>query len=147
MLGLWRAGNNKNIVQLISFSRRQIALMTTGSQQAEARPLMFYPKYKLTDRILSQLTAVAEAKAVIERAKLLPKQELRLRRSALVRMTHASTKIEGNALNIRQVEAVAERKKVEAPARDIYEVENYLKALRFITKLVEQKSRFPRKLF
>jgi len=100
---------------------------------------MFQPKYKLTDRILLQLIAVAEAKAVIERAKLLPKQELRLRRSALIRMTHASTKIEGNALNIRQVEAVAERKSVNAPARDIYEVENYLKALRFITKLVEQK--------
>ena len=109
------------------------------SQRAETKPQMFQPKYKLTDRILLQLTAVAEAKAVIERAKLLPKQELRLRRSALVRMTHASTKIEGNALNIRQVEAVAERKKVAAPARDIYEVENYLKACRFITKLVEQK--------
>lgn len=85
------------------------------------------------------LTAVAEAKAVIERAKILPKQELRLRRQALIRMTHASTKIEGNALNIHQVEAIAQHKKIDAPARDIYEVENYLKALHYISQVVEKK--------
>jgi Fic family protein len=100
---------------------------------------MFTPHYTLTTRLVSLLTAIAEAKAVIEHAKLLPKQELRLRRQALIRMTHASTGIEGNALNIRQVEAVAERKKIDASARDVYEVENYLKALRYITKLVEEK--------
>jgi len=85
------------------------------------------------------LTAIAEAKSVIERAKILPKQELRLRRQALIRMTHSSTKIEGNALNIHQVEALYEHKKVDAPARDIYEVENYLKALHYISKIVEKK--------
>ncbi len=100
---------------------------------------MFNPRYKLTNKIVSMLTAIAEARSVMSRAKLLPKQELRLRRQALVRMTHASTKIEGNALNLRQVEAVAEHKKIDAPARDIYEVENYLKALRYISKVVETK--------
>jgi len=100
---------------------------------------MFNPQYKLTNKILNMLTAVAEAKAVIERAKILPKQELRLRRQALIRMTHASTKIEGNNLNIHQVEAIAQNKKIDAPARDIYEVENYLKALRYISKVVEKK--------
>jgi Fic family protein len=100
---------------------------------------MFKPQYKLTDKIVNMLTAIAEAKAVIERAKLLPKQELRLRRQALIRMTHASTKIEGNILNIHQVEQIVERKKVDAPARDIYEIENYLKALRYISKVVEKK--------
>lgn len=85
------------------------------------------------------LTAVAEAKAVIERAKLLPKQELKLRRQALIRMTHSSTRIEGNVLNLRQVEAVYDRKKIDAPNRDIYEVQNYLKALRYIGKVVENK--------
>ena len=53
---------------------------------------MFNPQYKLTNKILNMLTAIAETKAVIERAKILPKQELRLRRQALIRMTHASTK-------------------------------------------------------
>ncbi len=88
------------------------------------------------------LTSIAETKAIIGRARLLPKQELRLRKQALIRMTHASTGIEGNQLNIRQVEAVVERKKpIGAPVRDVYEVENYLKALRHISKVVEQKKK------
>ncbi len=100
---------------------------------------MFHPQYKLTNRIVAMLTAIAEAKAVIARAKLLPKQELRLRRQAWIRMTHSSTKIEGNILNIHQVEAVAARKRVDAPDRDIFEVENYLEALRYISQVVQKQ--------
>lgn len=107
---------------------------------------MFNPEYKLTNKIVNFLTVIAEAKVVIERAKLLPKQELRLRRQALIRMTHASTKIEGNALNLHQVEAIAQHKKIDAPARDIYEVENYLKALRYISKVVEKKQSITEKV-
>ena len=100
---------------------------------------MFKPQYKLTDKIVSMLTAIAEAKASIDRAKLLPKQELRLRRQALIRMTHSSTHIEGNQLNLHQVEAIYAHKKVDAPNRDIYEVQNYLKALRYIEQVVQKK--------
>src|SRR3990167_8908236 len=108
---------------------------------------MFNPDYKLTDKIVNLLTAIAEAKAVISRAKLLPKQEIRLRRQALIRMTHSSTKIEGNALNIHQVEAIVAHKKIDAPARDIFEVENYLEALRYISKLVQKKQPITEKIF
>ncbi len=108
---------------------------------------MFNPQYKLTNKIVAMLTAIAEAKAVIDRAKLLPKQELRLRRQALIRMTHSSTKIEGNALNIHQVEAIVAHKKIDAPARDIFEVENYLEALRYISKLVQKKQPITEKIF
>ena len=100
---------------------------------------MFKPQYKLTNKIVAMLTAVAEAKAAIERARLLPKQELRLRRQALIRMTHSSTHIEGNQLNLNQVGAVYAHKKVDAPNRDIYEVQNYLKALRYIEQVVQKK--------
>ena len=72
---------------------------------------MFNPKYKLTNNVVKMLTAIAEAKAVVERTKILPKQELRLRRQALIRMTHSSTAIEGNRLNIREVGAILARKK------------------------------------
>ena len=85
------------------------------------------------------LTAISEIKAVIERAKLLPKQELKLRRQAMIRMTHSSTHIEGNILNLRQVGDVYSHKKVDAPNRDIFEVENYLKALKYIAQVVEKK--------
>ncbi len=55
-------------------------------------------------------------------------------------MTHSSTAIEGNNLNIHQVEAVYERKKINAPDRDIYEVQNYLRALKFIEQITKKKS-------
>ena len=94
----------------------------------------------MTNKIVAALTHIAEAKAVIERAKLLPQAEVRLRRQALIRMTHSSTAIEGNELNLRQVEAVARGSKINAPVRDIYEVQNYLKALKYIEQIVKKKS-------
>lgn len=104
-----------------------------------ARVLMFTPRYTLTDKILRDLTAIAEAKGIIDRAKILPQHEVRLRREAAIRMTHHSTEIEGNRLNMRQVEALYAQKKVDAPERDIYEVKNYLRALKFIEKAVAKK--------
>ena len=100
---------------------------------------MFKPQYKLTDKIIDMLIAIAEARATIKRAKLLPKQELYLRRQALIRMTHSSTHIEGNQLNLHQVEALYAHKKVNAQNRDIYEVQNYLKALRYIEQIAQKK--------
>lgn len=100
---------------------------------------MFTPQYTLTDSIVSSLTAIAEAKAVIERARILPQQELRLRRQALARMTHSSTAIEGNALELYQVEALLAHKKVQAAERDIHEAQNYLNAMRYIEKIITAK--------
>ncbi len=96
--------------------------------------------------MVNALAAISEGKAVIERAKLLPKHELRLRRQALIRMTHNSTAIEGNILNILQVEALLANKKIDAPARDIFEVKNYLKALKYIEQVVEKKETITEKV-
>jgi len=100
---------------------------------------MLNPHYKLTTKIVKNLTDIAEAKGIIEKAKLLPKHELRLKRQAMIRMSHSSTAIEGNVLNIRQVEALYANRKIDAPARDIYEVQNYLKALQYIETFVKSK--------
>ena len=100
---------------------------------------MFDPKYKLNNKILSDLTAIAEAKGIIDRTKILPQQEFCLRRQALIRMTHHSTEIEGNRLNMKQVEALYAKKKIDAPDRDIYEVQNYLNALKYIEKVIAGK--------
>lgn len=98
---------------------------------------MFNPSYKITSKILGILTSIAESKSVIERAKILPQNEMKLRRQALIRMTHSSTEIEGNILNLEQVKAIAVHQKVDAPDRDIYEVENYFKALKYIEQVVK----------
>ena len=100
---------------------------------------MFKPKYKLTDKIVKMLVSIADAKTAIGRARILPKNELKLRRQALVRMSHSSTAIEGNQLNVYEVEALVKRKKIDAPERDIFEVQNYLKALKYIEDVVRKK--------
>ena len=100
---------------------------------------MFCPDYRLTNRLVAMLTDIAEGRILIERARLLPKQEIRLRRQALVRMTHSSTAIEGNILNIHDVEALLHQKPIDAPERDTYEVKNYLKALAYIEQIVTEK--------
>lgn len=100
---------------------------------------MFKPEYNLTNSIIKKLTEIAEARAIIESAKILPQQELKLRRQAIIRMTQSSTAIEGNMLNVNQVEALYANKKIDALERDIYEVENYLKALKFIDEVVKKK--------
>lgn len=100
---------------------------------------MFKPEYKLTDNIVSMLTSIAESKGVISRAKILPRNEIKLRRQALIRMTHSSTEIEGNALNLKQVEAIMANRKVDAPSREVYEVENYLKALKYIDQIISEQ--------
>jgi len=100
---------------------------------------MFKPEYNLTNKIVKNLTEIAEARVVIEGAKILPRQELKLRRQAIIRMTQSSTAIEGNLLNFNQVEALYANKKIDAPERDIYEVENYLKALKYIDEVVKKR--------
>ncbi|GMX58753.1 MAG: Dot/Icm type IV secretion system effector CoxFIC1 [Candidatus Microsyncoccus archaeolyticus] len=99
---------------------------------------MFSPKYKLNNKVISRLTSIAEARIIIEKAKLLPKQEINLRRQAVIRMTHNSTGIEGNILSLKQVESIVRGIKIDAPQRDIYEVENYLKTLKYITEIIEK---------
>ena len=108
---------------------------------------MFLPKYTLTDSIVQDLTSIAEGKAVIERAKILPTAEIRLRHQALARMTHSSTAIEGNILNLRQVEDLAAGKKIEASRRDIFEVENYLQAMKYIKKVIKNKEKITESVF
>ena len=100
---------------------------------------MFNPRYQLTNTILNSLTKIAVDKAIIDRARILPAAEIKLRRQAILRMTHSSTAIEGNRLNLPQIEAIYTHKTIDAPEREIYEVKNYLRALKYIEKAVLEK--------
>jgi len=93
------------------------------------------------------LMSIAESRVVIDRAKLLPKNEVRLRRQAIIRMTQSSTEIEGNRLSLQQVEALYANKQIDAPERDIYEVKNYLKALKYIETVVQAGRPITEKIF
>ena len=102
---------------------------------------MWSPKYNLTNNIVRNLTEIAEEKVIIERAKIVPQNEVRLRRQALIRMTQSSTAIEGNQLGISDIAALIAHKKVDAPARDIYEIRNYLSAIKYVQLLVGKKQK------
>lgn len=98
---------------------------------------MLEPNYTITPKILSQLTEIAEIKAVVERSRVLPLNEAQLRRQAILRMAHTSTSIEGNRLAQFEVGKVIEGKTVRGSRKDVVEVENYYKGL----KLMDEMSR------
>lgn len=106
---------------------------------------MFKPKYQITSTILNNLTKIAEIRAIVTRAQLLPVRESFLRRAALVKMAHTSTSIEGNTLNEYQVKKVLEGEKLQVEESQIKEVKNYLKALKLVDKIAEKKASFTEK--
>ena len=96
---------------------------------------MFIPKYKITNKIVSQLTEIAEIRALVSKSTLLPEREMFLRRAAVVKMVHSSTSIERNTLKEHQVAQVAEGKEVPAEKNQVLEIRNYLAALRDVDLL------------
>ena len=106
---------------------------------------MFNPKYTISDKVVNQLSEMAEIKALVAKSRLLPEREAFLKRAATIKMAHTSTSIEGNTLKEYQVAQIAEGKKIPAPDDQIKEVKNYLLALREIDKLTELKEEFDTK--
>lgn len=100
---------------------------------------MLEPKYTITPKTLSNITWIAEIRAIVERSRVLPLNEAQLRRQAILRMAHTSTSIEGNRLAQFEVGKILEGKTVRAPQKDILEVENYYKALQLLDKLSRSK--------
>lgn len=93
---------------------------------------MFSPKFKITNLILLNIGKIESAKAIIENAPLVPSYEKKFRQEAIVRTVHHGTHIEGNALEVGEVEKVLDGKNISARDRDIQEVLNYREVLRFI---------------
>lgn len=102
---------------------------------------MFQPKYTISNKVLNQLSEIAEIRALISRSTLLPQREMFLRRAAIIKMAHTSTSIEGNRLQEHQVAQLAQGEKIKAEADQIREVKNYLLALKEIDKLSISKKK------
>lgn len=101
---------------------------------------MFEPNYTISPNTLSNMTEIAEIKAVVERSRVLPLNEAQLRRQAILRMAHTSTSIEGNKLAQFEVGKVIEGKQVRGSQKDVLEVENYYQALKLLDQLSKSKS-------
>lgn len=91
--------------------------------------MMFKPNFSYTNKIVKNLTFIAEARAIILNAPLIPKWEVSLRRGALLRSAHSSTAIEGNPLSYEEVSALASGREVMVRRKDRQEVLNYLETL------------------
>ncbi|MBI2334282.1 Fic family protein [Candidatus Daviesbacteria bacterium] len=100
---------------------------------------MFEPRYQISPKTLSNMTGIAEIKAVVERSRVLPLNEAQLRRQAILRMAHTSTSIEGNKLAEFEVGKVLEGKSVRASQKDVLEVENYYQALKILEDMAKIK--------
>ena len=101
--------------------------------------MQFEPKYKITDKILNNISQIMAGREVIEQSKLIPKWELKLKKEARIHNAHSSASIEGNKLTLKQVAALAENKEVVATEKDKKEVLNYLKALDLIPEYSTKK--------
>lgn len=100
---------------------------------------MFKPKYSISPDVLAAISEIAEIKVIVERSRVLPLNELQLKRQAMVRMVHTSTSIEGNRLAEYQVDKVLSGMSVKSDDKSILEVKNYQNSLREVERLTQQK--------
>src|SRR3989344_3158163 len=100
---------------------------------------MFTPKYSISPEVLSAISEISETKSIVERSKVLPLNELQLKRQALIRMVHTSTSIEGNRLEEYQVDKVLSGMSVNADDKSILEVKNYQNAVKEVERMAEKK--------
>lgn len=105
---------------------------------------MFDPKFSITNNLLTYISRIESAKALIDNAPLVPAWEAKFRDDALSRTIHYGTKIEGNDLTQAQAQQVArledvvdtqevlQRTGLIARERDIQEVINYRNVINWI---------------
>lgn len=98
---------------------------------------MYSPNFQITNNLLTYITRIEAAKAIIDNSPLVPAWEIKFRHEALSRTVHFGTKIEGNELTREQAKQVvdlegfvdskeaAAKTGMVARDRDVQEVLNY----------------------
>src|SRR3990167_3653713 len=99
--------------------------------------MAYKPIFSISPKLSNFLTDISITREKILALKILPQREIRLRRSARLRMIHSSTAIEGNLLGLRDIEAVLGGQAVtNVRDKDRLEVINYEKVLKAIDTMV-----------
>lgn len=93
---------------------------------------MFQPNFEYTSKMVNTLVEITSARDMIVNSYIIPKLELSLRRDALIKSAHASTAIEGNPLNLDDVDRLLQGQRVIALEKSKQEVINYLDVLQNI---------------
>ncbi len=102
----------------------------------------YTPKYSITNKILTHVGAIDSAREVITHAPLVPAWERRFQTDARTKIIHHGTHLEGNDLNLDEVEEVLDHQPStidhSLPVgrdRDIQEVINYRTVMDYIDSL------------
>ena len=105
---------------------------------------MFKPRFTITNNLLTYISKIEAAKALIDHAALVPAWEAKFRDEAMARTVHFGTKIEGNDLTREQAsqvvkleeattaKAVTQKTGLVARERDVQEVINYRNVIKWI---------------
>lgn len=91
------------------------------------------PPYQITSEILKLITSISQKIGEVN-AKLLIKQNPKLRKQNQIKTIHSSLSIEGNTLTEEQITAIIENKRVIGPEKDIKEVLNALEVYKNLKK-------------
>lgn len=96
--------------------------------------MVYKPVYRITPYLLGLTDEASSLRTWIELAPLQLSWLPLLQKDSRARSAHFSTSIEGNQLSLAQVKAADRGEKIGAPLAQEREVENYLKAMRWIEK-------------
>lgn len=107
---------------------------------------MYSPNFIITNQILKNIGLIEAAREVIKNSPLLPLWERKFQEEAALRTIHHGTHIEGNPLNLNEVQKVVEGGKVVARERDIQEVINYRQVVEYISQEQEISENTVKKL-
>jgi len=100
---------------------------------------MYKPNFRYKNKIIRNLTSIAEARVIIINSHLIPKWQVSLRRDALIQSAHSSTAIEGNPLTLEEVSELAAGREIMVNRKDRQEVLNYIEALENIPVFAKKK--------
>ena len=92
------------------------------------------PPYEITKNILEIYGKIANLLGICE-SLMLVKPEARLRRQNRIKTIQSSLAIEGNTLNIENVTAIIEKKRIIGPQKEIIEVQNAISAYERLNEL------------
>jgi Fic family protein len=104
----------------------------------------YNPKYSITNQILKNVGSIDSAREVITSAPLVPAWEKRFQTEARAKIIHHGTHLEGNDLNLEEVEDILEPSlpHIETPGdqvigrdRDIAEIINYRAVMDYVDTL------------
>lgn len=119
---------------------------------------VFSPKFTITNQLLKNISHIEAAKSVIDNALLMPAWEVRFQKDAAARTIYYAAQFEGNDLSLMQakkiVDYVDQRKSSSTIARradilgqekDIQELVNYGRVLKYIESLHDLHERAQRR--